>query len=158
MHIAHINPEAIEQLTSADRNDYTYAAALAVGTVAALPTMPVDSAAAWFEQNCKDSSARILSVFNEVRPIDFPRGMELVKELWMTRYTMIHGVQDGQDLPGIGLHCTILSLFNADTFLSNETRTYLETHAEGVRRLQYHCNIAARRIRDYNIKAEQTVE
>jgi len=68
---------------------------------------------------------------------------------------MVHGLTDGQDLPGIGLKPGVLSLFNAENYLSQTTRCYLEEHFEAIRMLQYPCNISARRIRDYFIKASQ---
>ncbi len=152
MDFNHITPNQVDELSAADRNDYTYAVAIAAATVAPLPSMPVEAPGSYFEQNCKTTAARIAGAFNEVRTLDFARCQELIKELWQTRYVMAHGLQDGQDVPGVGLHCTILSLFGADTYLSNDTRKYLEEHTEGIRQLQYSCNVAARRLRDFYMK------
>lgn len=155
MHISLITADATEQLVTADRNHLLYAVAIAAAYAAPLPSMPVDAPASWFEQNVKDTSSKILGVFNEVRTFEFARAVEITKEVWLTRYVMAHGLADGQDLPGIGLKPGVLSLFNAENYLSQTTRCYLEEHFEAIRALQYSCNISARRIRDHFIKASQ---
>jgi len=66
MHISLITADATEQLVTADRNHLLYAVAIAAAYAAPLPSVPVDAPASWFEQNVKDTSSKILGVFNEV--------------------------------------------------------------------------------------------
>jgi len=66
------------------------ALAKAVAWSLPIPAMKVDQVNRCFVQTCQDLVSTIVSKFNEQYPIDIRACNDLIRELWMVRYTMVY--------------------------------------------------------------------
>jgi len=66
------------------------ALAKAVAWSLPIPAMKVDQVNRCFVQTCQDLVSTIVSKFNEQYPIDVRACNDLIRELWMVRYTMVY--------------------------------------------------------------------
>lgn len=55
-----------------------------------IPAMKVDQVNRCYVQTCQDLVTTIVSKFNEQYPIDIRACNDLIRELWMVRYTMVY--------------------------------------------------------------------
>lgn len=125
MHLQYINPTTIDAIVSQDNVSYRFAVARAVASVLPVPAAPVESAAVYFCDIHTEMAEKIISTFNEAKPLDIDQALEEAKVFWMTRYGTVHDAADDYLIEGLTIKPTLLDLFSGTAFMPSSMRDYL---------------------------------
>lgn len=78
-----------------------------------VPPTAVENTFSYFKSNCSINVGKLLSEFTEITPIDFNKVSNLIYELWLIRYSLVH--RPGSGISGLFLQCASRSLTNGLT-------------------------------------------
>lgn len=112
MHHQYLDPDTIQAISAVtNRAHYCAAVAMAIAYALPLPSQPVESPLAYFQEQFKQVAENIAGVFTEVRPLSITETGEDVRQLWNARYAVAHGSAIPQITAGSGMSPSVLSLF-----------------------------------------------
>lgn len=112
MHHQYLDPDTIQAISAVqNRAHYSAAVALAIAYALPLPSQPVESPLAYFQEQFKQVAENVAGVFTEVRPLSITETGEDVRQLWNARYAVAHGSAIAQITAGSGMSSSVLSLF-----------------------------------------------
>lgn len=133
MHLQYIPEQTIQAIVAQDARAYLTAVARAVAGVLPIPATPVDNPQAYFRENHAEISEKMISTFNEARPLSSVEGaVALAGVFWSFRYATVHGVADDCIIEGLSTKPCLLDFFSCTGFFPNELRDYLCDHVAEV--------------------------
>ncbi len=112
MHHQYLDLDTVQAISAVpNRSRYYAAVAMAIAYALPLPSQPVESPLAYFEENFQQVCKNLAGVFTEVRPVPITETAEDVRALWNARYAIAHGSVVPQIAAGSGLSPSVLSMF-----------------------------------------------
>lgn len=133
MHHQYFSPVLLDRLGKVtDRRAYTAGVAFAIAGCLQLPPAPVESPETYFQENLNELATKGITIFNEVRLLDWADAVTLSRQAWLARYMAVYSFKENMIAYGVSNEPNLLDLFGIGIVIPVDTVCYLKDNTEAV--------------------------